>query len=350
MRNLRLIVVLTLMAFPLLGVSGSGEENYRDDFGDGGYSGNDGSLDFPKPWVESGDDGSASSGAIHVGEEWCSNNQCAHIESDGVLLESLSLQRLVDMSDFAEAALSFDLAVVVEDLNLNTSQLHVQVMSGGAWKTVRSYGLTDSFQGSKHVDITEYAGGESGVRFIVTGGTGFVFVGGISIDRVEVTGRLGSTSTSSTSSTSTTSTTTKSTSTSSSTSTSTSTSTTSTTRPAAETGEATPVRDTTTTTTATTTTTSTTVAAAVPKTPPPGSGLLRAGSGIMADYGSGAMGDMSTDSVEVLGVGVTADFSMAVEVFEAVRWWVAGLALLIAAATIGLVDRRRAERRARHRA
>jgi hypothetical protein len=57
------------------------------------------------------------------------------------------------------------------------------------------------------------------------------------------------------------------------------------------------------------------------------------------------MGDMEMGEVEVLGAELTAEFSMAVEVFEAARVWVAILALVIAAAVIGGVDRRQARRR-----
>lgn len=53
------------------------------------------------------------------------------------------------------------------------------------------------------------------------------------------------------------------------------------------------------------------------------------------------MGDMSMEQVEVLGAELDADFSLAVEVFDAVKVWGAALAMLIAAALVAGVDRRR---------
>jgi hypothetical protein len=70
-------------------------------------------------------------------------------------------------------------------------------------------------------------------------------------------------------------------------------------------------------------------------------GLRDSRVGLLADYRQGMISDMDIDDVEVLGVELMADFSMAVEVFEAARIWVAVLALLVAAAIIAEIDRRR---------
>jgi len=48
--------------------------------------------------------------------------------------------------------------------------------------------------------------------------------------------------------------------------------------------------------------------------------------------------------IEVLGVSLEADFSMAVEAFEATRLWIAALALVIAAALVSGMDIRRSRR------
>lgn len=61
----------------------------------------------------------------------------------------------------------------------------------------------------------------------------------------------------------------------------------------------------------------------------------------MADYRGGMMGDVDMGDAEVLGVELSADFSMAVEVFETARIWLAVLALMVAAAIIAGVDKHR---------
>lgn len=50
------------------------------------------------------------------------------------------------------------------------------------------------------------------------------------------------------------------------------------------------------------------------------------------------------ESVEVLGAELDADFSLAVEYFEAGKLWIALLALVIGAAFVGGLDRRRFRR------
>ena len=69
--------------------------------------------------------------------------------------------------------------------------------------------------------------------------------------------------------------------------------------------------------------------------------------GLMAGYTTGMIGDMAMEEVEVLGASLEADFSLAVEAFEAARVWVAALALLIAAAVVSGMDRRRTVRQTR---
>jgi len=66
----------------------------------------------------------------------------------------------------------------------------------------------------------------------------------------------------------------------------------------------------------------------------------------MTDYALGMMGDMDTDGIEVLGAELDAEFSMAVEVVESAKLWIALLALVIGAAFIGNLDRRRSQRQA----
>lgn len=81
-----------------------------------------------------------------------------------------------------------------------------------------------------------------------------------------------------------------------------------------------------------------------PGEPPRDSGLRDPGQGLIADYGDGMMGDMEMGETEVLGAEVTADFSMAVEVFESAKVWVAVLVLMVTAAIVSGMDIRRVRR------
>lgn len=64
---------------------------------------------------------------------------------------------------------------------------------------------------------------------------------------------------------------------------------------------------------------------------------------MMADYRPGVIAGAYPDDVEVLGVEVEADFSLAVEAFEEARLWFAILSLIIAAAVVGGMDRKRSQ-------
>lgn len=63
----------------------------------------------------------------------------------------------------------------------------------------------------------------------------------------------------------------------------------------------------------------------------------------MADYRPGAMGEIDAEDLEVLGIELDAEFSLAVEAFEAARIWISILSLIIAAAVISGMDWRRSK-------
>lgn len=65
------------------------------------------------------------------------------------------------------------------------------------------------------------------------------------------------------------------------------------------------------------------------------------GVGVILDHPSGLVGGLGDEEAEVLAVELSADFSLAVEVFEKARIWISILALMVAAAAIYGVDRRR---------
>ncbi|HUF14921.1 MAG TPA: hypothetical protein VMQ46_03435 [Acidimicrobiia bacterium] len=332
-------------------VASAGSENYRDDFGEISYSGSDGSLEWSDPWVESEDNdpeggNDPAAGQIRVVDDGnCSNNKCLRIE--GGPLAQLWISRKADLTGFMTADLSFDLEI--DPALLSTATLAVQVRGNGSgWKTLKTYPLLlndGSFEES--FDVSSYIGADFELLFSLDN-----VLGGddVYIDRVEIEGSV----TPSTSTTSTTSLTTISVPTitvptiSVSTTSTTSAPTTSTTQPRVTT--TTPRPNTTETEDpsssagegATTTTTNPTASADLPI--PPGDGGLRdPGVGLLADYRPGMMGALDFEGVEVLGAEINADFTIAVEVFEATKLWIAVLALLITTVLVSGLDRRRSK-------
>ena len=367
MRAIAGLVLCILLTVPAVSVMAADEADYRDDFGSGDYSGNDGSLDFAGPWTEFGDTGGAGSGTVHIGSERCSNNECLHIEGNGLVVADYGLIRYADLSMFDHVDLSFDIQVHPQ-LGKTTSELWVEMFDGSKWTVVKTFELTNELNQHTTMNVTKYAGAKSAVRFrvpdVLSGGLvglDLFFTGYATIDRVVLSGTLAPTG-----STSTTSTTTP--------------TTTSTTRPTTTTSDPSPsvtsaVGRVATISTAVSTgtgtggaspgdagVTTTTLGATRstsgdgdtaggvttgppppdgPSSQPPVTGLRVTGGAVIADYQQGMMGDMDMTGFEVLGVDVNADFSMAVELFEAARVWIAGLTLVIAGAIIGGIDRKR---------
>ena len=81
-----------------------------------------------------------------------------------------------------------------------------------------------------------------------------------------------------------------------------------------------------------------------PIEPRPPDGLRVTWVGVVADHPSGLMGELGDGGTEVLAAELGADFSLAVEVFERARIWISILVLVVVAAVIHGVDRRRSPR------
>lgn len=368
MRRLAALTVALLLLAPALTAVGE-SASYEDGFSGGGYSGNDGILEFEGPWEEFGDDGGPGSGAVHVGVENCTNNKCLHIEGSGLLTASLGIDRYADTSVFNSAQLRYDIAV--DAFAGDLGELLVEVWNGSSWIVVDSYHLSDSVpRKTRNLPLNDYLCEEFAVRFKVPGlfeGSPTLFTGSIAVDMVEISGALSGPTTTTTSTTTTepttttteptTTTTTKptttttvveTTTTTESDTTTTSGETTATTGP----GTTSTTAPTTTTVPATTTTaadeTSTTAAITnLPsdeEPPPPvfDGGIRDPGTGLAVDYHEGMNGDMSAlEGIEVLSAEVTTDFSLAVESIKAARIWIAALGLMIAGALVSGMDHRR---------
>jgi len=388
MRRLFGCLLVATLLIPALAAA-AGTENVRDDFGSVTYSGNDGSIDWAGPWSEGGESDGPANGQVQIVAGQCSNNKCLRMR--GGLLGTVEIRRTADLADFVEAELDFDLHV--DPAVLSTSELKLEVRGdGSSWTVLTTYRLgTEDGQHHDSFDLSDYVGGDLELRFRLTG-----LLGGdlVYIDRVMIEGPVASASTNTTTSTTATSSSSPST---TSTTTSTYTSTTSpatssstagsgpsatppTTAPSpngspeappttASNGSPASRDDTTTTTIVGETTTSETGSGGVsgpwtPTTggtgspsngpehditgdapsPPTDSGIREATVGLIANFEAGLMGDMEMAEVEVLGAELSADFSLAVEAFEAAKVWIATLALVIGAAVVSGMDWRRTRR------
>lgn len=367
MRKALGICVVAMAMLPALGAGATeGEttqETYKDYFDSVSYSGNNGSLAWSGPWVEENESDGPNSGAIRVVSSGCSG-KCLEIRG-GLLLSEVRIRRAADLSGFLDAKLHFSLDI--ETLPVSTGVLYVEVKDGSDWPVLDQYPLQFTDKGNYSVSIpSSYL--DDGFEFRFCLGE---LIGGdlVYIDDVKIIGSVAATPTTTTSTTSTTSTSTTSTTAPAVTTTTRPKVTTSSTAPDTSSttggtdGEPATVEPSTTTTTRPTSPATTdddddvivggpgdTVTGqpgsngSATGSPPEGSGLRQSRVGLLADYRPATMGGMGAEDIEVLGVSLRADFSLAAEAFEATRLWIAGLALLIAIVLVSGMDMRRARR------
>jgi hypothetical protein len=368
--------LVTLLLIPALAATAQ-EENVRDEFNAVSFSGNDGSLPWAGPWTEVGESDGPASGQVKVGSINCSASKC--LQLSGGALGQPGAQREADLSTMVTAVLSLDLIVDAALFSTGTLRIQARESGSGTWVTLKGYTLLlQNGQFSESFDVSQYAGSEFEVRFVLSsllGGDRAYF------DEVTIEGTVAATSSSTSTSSSSSTSTSISISTSSSISISTSTTSAGglvTSLPSTPdgvpgivvpgitpsppdnttpTGQVEPPTDEGGATvaippgsvspddgvgdpTSSTSTTARDGIVIVPLSEPTSAigGLREAGVGVLADYRSGMMGDTDFEDVEVLGASLEADFSMAVEVFEAMRLWIAALALVVTAAIVGGMD------------
>ena len=378
-----------LLLVPAVVASGEAatEQSYKDYFDTVSYSGSNGSLDWSGPWVEGGENNGPGSGAISIASDGCSASRCLKIEGKllgGLLGGAASVRRGADLADLDDARLHFRVSLSPGLVPEGTFYVEARG-NGSGWVVLADYALTESGTHSDSVDVSGLADENFEVRFRLNQ----LLVGHlVTIDDVKVIGSVPVATTTSTTTTTTTTTTSTATPTTTTTSPPAG-STPSTTPPSSGAGTSVPAAPSgspTTTvdgavgpagTSASTTTAPppssienerdddssppvTGITTPTGTTPgdapagaegdatalalPEGSGLRLSRVGLLADYTSGMMGDMGMGEIEVLGVSLEADFSMAVEAFEATRLWIAALALVIAAALVSGMDIRRSRR------
>ena len=379
-----------LVAIALMGLAGTASadetEEYKDKFTSISWHGSDGSLPWPGPWSEIGDDGDEKKGNVRVVSSGNCSGTCMRMSALTTLLGPIGAVRSADTSLFEEATLSFD---VRSTSSLLASTLEVQVNGGGGWVDVAEYQLSSGINQHASIDVSDFSSENFRVRFRFSG---LLLSSEVFVDTIEILGTFVESTTTTTTTLPPTTTTTAPTTTTQPTTTTTAASTTTTTsRPDATTsttipGSSSPAPTTTiesgsdmsttttvpgggdgsTTSTAPDSSTTTTVMAGIPGGPgqgggpdggdpedegtgsdgstqafaPGGSGIRAAARGLQANFQGDLYGEVRSVSA-LNGIDFQADFNLAVEMIEASWAWIVLLGLVIAYSIISGLDRRR---------
>jgi len=383
----RLTAALAAIALMGLTVTASAHEteHYKDKFTSISWHGSDGTLPWPGPWTEIGDDGDEKKGNVRVVSSGNCSGTCMRMSALTTLLGSIGAVRSADTSLLEGTTLSFD---VRSTSSLLGSTLNVQVNGGGGWVGVAQYQLASGINEHASIDVSAFSSGNFRVRFLFSG---LLLSSEVFIDTVEILG----TYIEPTTTTTTTTTVPQTTTTTAPTTTTTQASTTTTSRPDGTTSTTTPGSsspgststtqpgtgmattttqpddaDGSTTSTAPESSTSTTIIAVGPGGPgqgggpdggsdggdpddqgtggedsaepfaPGGSGIRAAARGLQANFQGDLYGEVRSVSA-LNGIDFQADFNMAVEVIEASWAWIVLLGLVIAYSIISGLDRRR---------
>ena len=141
----------------------------RDNFDAISYSNSDGTEDWSTGgWVETGDNGTASGGAITVEVDYCPDYQSQCIEFDARGGVNDSIERAIDLSGAIAAELSFDyrLNYIHDDA---TFVLEASSNGGASWSAqpLAVYANEELVFGET-VDLTPYISADTRIRFRIT--------------------------------------------------------------------------------------------------------------------------------------------------------------------------------------
>ena len=377
MRRLTAAVVAIALMGLAVTASAHETEHYKDKFTSISWHGSDGTLPWPGPWSEIGDDGDEKKGNVRVVSASNCSGTCMRMSALTTLLGSIGAVRSADTSFLEEITLSFD---VRSTSSLLASTLDVQVNGGGGWVGVAQYNLAPGINEHASIDVSDFSSEDFQVRFLFSG---LLLSSEVFVDTVEILGTYIEPPTTTTVPQTTTTTTPTTTTTQPSTTTTSGpegTTSTTTTQPGGGKSTTTttqPGGGKSTTTTlpgdtdgSTTSTrpdsTTTTIIAGGPGGPgqgggpdgggpdgegtdgddatnafaPGGSGIRAAARGLQANFQGDLYGDVRSVSA-LNGIDFQANFNMAVEVIEASWAWIVLLGLVIAYSIVSGLDRRR---------
>jgi hypothetical protein len=157
---------------------GGCDGTYRDDFNEVSYSGSDGTLSWSADWLETGDDGTAGGGDIHVTDD-------THVLE--IKNKSRYVQREFDLSGAGTATLAFDYLRSGLDDTGDLVAVQVSGDGGGSWSTLEEFvgtGNDANYVATSH-DISAFVAPNTRIRFISS-----IYLGkrdGVFFDNVQIT-------------------------------------------------------------------------------------------------------------------------------------------------------------------
>ena len=158
-------------------VAWAATQTYRDEFSTVSYSNNDGPDNWATSWVESGDDGSPSTGRILIAGGELRLNDLP--DSGG----TPNIVRTANLTGATSATYTFDYGSSGNLEGSNTLLVQVATSTSGPWTTLQT--RTGDATGSSSFDITSFISATTAIRYIVTnltGGPGEYF----SFDNVQI--------------------------------------------------------------------------------------------------------------------------------------------------------------------
>lgn len=152
-----------------------GSETYRDLFNAVSYGGDDGSLNWSGPWIESGEADGPTAGRARVdddAEDHCAAGACGYLNAGGNSV--VGLERGADLATASGATLSFKFSRIEAPNEPALARVSVSADGGGSWATLATFSLdtTDESVASRSFDIASHATATTRVRFRVESSPG----------------------------------------------------------------------------------------------------------------------------------------------------------------------------------
>ncbi len=146
-------------------IGSGGSDTVRDEFNSTSYGNNDRSENWSTDWIESGDNGSPSSGDITVEVDDCPDDDSRCIEFDGDAGLNAAVEREVDLSAASSATLSFDFHL---DGSSAEYVLEVSTDGGASWQSPALRTFASKESGSERIDLSAHTSANTRIRFRLT--------------------------------------------------------------------------------------------------------------------------------------------------------------------------------------
>lgn len=165
------VALVVMIAFPAF--AGNLDEEFLDMFSSQSLAGNDGTIDYSRPWVEIGESDGPTSGFVQVtNQPFCDGEFCLKIGGADNSTKGHGVYRAVDLTAATRARLTFECGS--ERLGENsqgTATVQVSPDGGGTWFTVKTLRLDSDDSKLKFrttIVITDWATPDTVIRFMIT--------------------------------------------------------------------------------------------------------------------------------------------------------------------------------------